>query len=76
MRKEENFTSIVEEPGFETSSPIERFIALLHTVAVQESSGVLNAVHKISRHTNIIVSVLLHMQLCVTNQSHLQPYDF
>ena len=64
------------EPGVETSSPIENFIALLYSVAVQETSDGLNAVPKIKRHTNIIASVLLHVQFCVTNQSHLQPYDF
>jgi hypothetical protein len=76
MHKKENFTSIVVEPGVEPSSSIESFKALLYSVAVQESSDVLTAVPKITRHTNIIVSVLPHMQFCVTNQNHFQPYDF
>ena len=71
LRKEENFTSNVEEPGFETSSPMESFVALLYSVDVLESSDVLSAVQKISRHTNIIVSVLLYMQFCVTSSAVL-----
>jgi hypothetical protein len=49
LHKEENFTP--EEPGVEPSATIERFKALLYSVAVQESSDILNAVPKISRHT-------------------------